>query len=153
MLSEEVLHEQLALQAVRDEAATHTELPARVVTAVLHVVGGERLRLVSVAQVQAPTHVYVRVVPSTSELLVDGLKPGSLLGALPGLSGAVLAASAGQLAPGAIAASFRLVLRSYELELIAPSEEMARLWVRGVNHLPLGGKHRTLLALARRHAL
>lgn len=153
MLSEEVLHEQLALQAVRDEAATHTELPARVVTAVLHVVGGERLRLVSVAQVQAPTHVYVRVVPSTSELLVDGLKPGTLLGALPGLSGAVLAASAGQLAPGAIAASFRLVLRSYELELIAPSEEMARLWVRGVNHLPLGGKHRTLLALARKHAL
>ena len=153
MLSEEVLHEQLALQAVRDEAATHTELPARVITAVLHVVGGERLRLVSVAQVQAPTHVYVRVVPSTSELFVDGLKPGTLLGALPGLSGAVLAASAGQLAPGAIAASFRLVLRSYELELIAPSEEMARLWVRGVNHLPLGGKHRTLLALARKHAL
>ena len=153
MLSEEVLHEQLALQAVRDEAAAHTELPARVVTAVLHVVGGERLRLVSVAQVQAPTHVYVRVVPSTSELLVDGLKPGTLLGALPGLSGAVLAASAGQLAPGTIAASFRLVLRSYELELIAPSEEIARLWVRGVNHLPLGGKHRMLLALARRHAL
>ena len=153
MLSEEVLHEQLALQAVRDEAAAHTELPARVVTAVLHVVGGERLRLVSVAQVQAPTHVYVRVVPSTSELLVDGLKPGTLLGALPGLSGAVLAASAGQLAPGTIAASFRLVLRSYELELIAPSEEIARLWVRGVNHLPLGGKHRMLLALARRHVL
>ena len=30
--------------------------------------------------------------------------------------------------------------------------ELAREWVRGINHLPLGGKHRHLLMLARKHA-
>ena len=77
---------------------------------------------------------------------------GTLLGAVPGLSGAVLAACAGKIDSSAISSGFRLILKSYELELIAPNEEEMRAWVRGVNVLPLGGKHRALLALVRKHA-
>ena len=45
----------------------------------------------------------------------------------------------------------RLILKSYEIDALAPSPEEARAWVRGVNHLPLGGKHRHLLVLVRKH--
>ena len=46
-----------------------------------------------------------------------------------------------------IKSGFRLVLKSFELEVLAPSVEEARVWVRGVNCLPLGAKHRALLSL------
>ena len=47
----------------------------------------------------------------------------------------------------------RLILKSYELDVVATSMEEARAWVRGVNHLPLGGKHRILIELMRQNAI
>ena len=125
------------------------ELPQRPLTAALKVICGSRLRLLTAQGLQVS---FVRVLPSTSELFCDGQRPGTLLGALPGLSPAALAAHAGALTSAQMRCGLRLVLKSYELDCIAPTEELAREWVRGINHLPLGGKHRHLLMLARKHA-
>ena len=79
-------------------------------------------------------------------------KPGTLLGAIPGLSPVDLAAHAAALDSNQLKCGLRLVLKSYEVAAIAPTVEDARAWIRGINHLPLGGKHRQLLRLIRKHA-
>ena len=91
-----------------------------------------------------------RAAPSTSELICDGLKPATLLGALPGLSPAALDAHAASLDARSLARGFRLVLKSYEVDVLAPTAEDARGWVRGVNCLPFGAKHCQLHALVRK---
>ena len=123
----------------------------RALSAALKVVSGGELQLVDSAS-GSLRKAFVRVLPSTSELLSDGQKPGTLLGAVPGLNPNALAALARTLTPAQMRCSLRLILKSYELECIAPSEESAREWVRGINHLPLGGKHRHLMMLAKKHA-
>ena len=73
---------------------------------------------------------FFRVVASTSELLCDGHKPGTLLGAIPGLSSATLAQHATSLGGNAVKCGLRLILKSYELDVVATSMEEARAWVR-----------------------
>ena len=109
--------------------------------------GADDLGHVHRVGVDEPTLLLARV---GGEQRRDGARPGTLLGAVPGLSQAALAAHAERLDSATIGAAFRLVLKSYEVDAIAPSAEEARRWVRGVNHLPLGGKHRALLALVRK---
>ena len=74
-------------------------------------------------------------------------------GAIPGLSSATLAQHATSLGGNAVKCGLRLILKSYELDVVATSMEEARAWVRGVNHLPLGGKHRILIELMRQNAI
>ena len=96
-----------------------------------------------------PTKCFVRVLPSQCALLCDGARPATLLGALPGLSPAAMA----QHEPDADAQArgFRLIAKSFELDVLATSAQEARFWIRGVNTLPFGSKHCALLALARKH--
>ena len=81
----------------------------------------------------------------------DGLRPGTLLGALPGLSASALANHSASLEGVPLECGLRLILKSYELDALAASPEEARAWVRGINYLPLGGKHRRLLLQMRQH--
>ena len=59
-----------------------------------------------------------------------------------GLGAAAIQSHAASLDSHQVKCGFRLVLKSYEIDAIAPTAEEARAWVRGVNHLPLGAKHR-----------
>ena len=123
------------------------DLDGQGLAAALHVISGGPLRLLE--PTSGLRHAFARVLPSASELRCDGCKPGTLLGAIPGLSAAGLAAHGASLNTAMVSAGFRFVLRSYEIDCVAPSAELARLWVRGVNHLPFGGKQRQLATLAR----
>ena len=111
---------------------------ARQLAAALAVVSGGRLRLLTTADGVA-RRCFVRALPSQCALLCDGAKPATLLGALPGLSPAAVA----QHKPDADAQArgFRLIGKSYELDVLATSAMEARLWIRGVNTLPFGSKH------------
>ena len=131
------------------QATAQTQLPPRAVAAAVHVVCGGRLRILGVSEVHT---TYARVAASTSELLCDGCRPATLLGALPGLSPSSLATYKDDLDSASARAGFRLVTKSYEIDAIAASPHEARQWVRGVNSLPLGGKHRALLHLVRQQA-
>ena len=159
-LEREVVSHQAELQLVRSRAAGGAQqspskqsrqlqqLPARQLAAALAVVSGGRLRLLTTPDGVA-RWCFVRALPSQCALLCDGAKPATLLGALPGLSPAAVA----QHKPDADAQArgFRLVGKSYELDVLATSAMEARLWIRGVNTLPFGSKHCALLALARKH--
>ena len=159
-LEREVVSHQAELQLVRSRAAGGAQqspskqsrqlqqLPSRQLAAALAVVSGGRLRLLTTADGVA-RWCFVRALPSQCALLCDGAKPATLLGALPGLSPAAVA----QHKPDADAQArgFRLIGKSYELDVLATSAMEARLWIRGVNTLPFGSKHCALLALARKH--
>ena len=159
-LEREVMSHQAELQLVRSRAAGGAQqspskqsrqlqqLPSRQLAAALAVVSGGRLRLLTTADGVA-RWCFVRALPSQCALLCDGAKPATLLGALPGLSPAAVA----QHRPDADAQArgFRLIGKSYELDVLATSAMEARLWIRGVNTLPFGSKHCALLALARKH--
>ena len=154
-LEREVVSHQAELQLVRSRAAGGAQqsrqlqqLPTHHLAAALAVVSGGRLRLLSTADGEA-RWCFVRALPSQCALLCDGAKPATLLGALPGLSPAAVA----QHKPDADAQArgFRLIGKSYELDVLATSAMEARLWIRGVNTLPFGSKHCALLALARKH--
>ena len=140
--------QQALLQTVRAEAQQAWQLPSRQLAAALAVVSGGRLRLLSTAD-GVPRWCFMRVLASECALLCDGARPATLLGALPGLSPAAL--SAHDLDDDAQARGFRLVAKSYELDVLAASAQEARFWIRGVNTLPLGSKHCALLALVRKH--
>jgi hypothetical protein len=148
-LVEEGLLAQHALQSACDEAATHTELPWRALSASLKAVCGDRITVLTPT---GPRATIARVVPSTSELICDGFKPATLLGAIPGLSATAMATHAASLDSAQLRCGLRLICKSYELDVLAPTAKDAREWTRGINHLPLGGKHRQLLILTRKHA-
>ena len=149
-LSEEATAAQMQLQRAHDDAAAAAlDLGWRALKAALGTVGGGRVHILTA---NGPRASFARVVPSTSQLLIDGMAPATLLGAIPGLGPADLSAHAHTLSGEQAKCGFRLILKSYEVAAIAPSMEEARAWVRGVNHLPLGGKHRQLLILMSKHA-
>ena len=150
-LSQCCVHSQHALQCAKDEAAEaalFADVPWRPFSAATKVVGGGIIHTVTPSGLRA---TYARVAPSTSELVCDGAKPAKLLGAVPGLSATTLATHASALTVAQVRCGFRLVLKSYELDAIAPTPEEARAWVGGINHLPFGGKHRQMIALAHKH--
>ena len=149
-LTREAMAAQLAVQRVLAEAHVAeawlgARVPPRQLSACLLAVCGGSLRVFSGGEL---CNAHVRAAPSTSELLIDGCAPSTLLGALPGLSSPTVSSWAVQLTSAELASGFRLVCKAYEIEALAETPEAARAWVRGINCLPLGAKQRTLIALA-----
>jgi len=94
------------------------------------------------------------LIASASALICDGLSRGTLLGALPGLStrgNASTALAARETQEDSHACGFRLILKSYELDVIAASPWEMLYWVRGVNWLPVGFKSCYLFELVQKH--
>ena len=124
------------LQAVRAEAETDWRFPSARVRGALHVVQGGRLRLLDPmarhsADGALPPNRFVRVIASRSLLICDGAKAATLLGALPGLSLAGSRAVCGSALGDVNAESrgVRFILRSFELDALAPSAAEADAWV------------------------